>query len=743
MALPAVLALAGLTFAVLAKDLLGYTDLIVNRGLGVGAVALIAFHQSVPLAAAMLPFAVLIGCLAGLGRLAAERELLALETCGIAPVSLARPVFGFVVIAGVPALLLSLFAAPWSHRALEASLRELASSRPSAVMHAGEVQSFGDWKIEAREANAAGDRIRAVLLWVPEFGRTLFAERGSISLDPDGGTRLVLERGGTLVASPEGPYQLRFTSLTTRLPASDETLAPDDRDGLDGAPLRRLLQLSGSGAAPDALRARVVLHRRVALPLATLIFGVLALPLSIRLRTRSRSSGGVAGILVAIAYYGLVQLGDGLIEGGTASAALGVWLPNAVMATLALALLFDLARRPPFVHDTASRGWLHGLRAAWRRRWGPTGSRAGICEMHLRRHALQRYVARRFLDVALASFAVLVVGYLLVDMLERLEFFARHSTSGAELTRYYAARVPLLASRVLPMALLVATALTAGLLAVENELTGMRGCGLAPARVLSVILWPCVLIAPAAFVLGDQVVPRTESIAHEVKTEVKVRDRSGGGPETSAAREWYRVGQRLYEMEQLDPLEGTARKLRVYEIGADALPTRLVEAQHASHLGDGVWRLRDSSEVEVAEGMIRRRPGPEFVELDSRPPGDVSTIRMSVGELRGLIRDADRAGLDSTRYRVDLWRKLATPLACMLLPVLALLFATGGPPYPAPPLTLLAAFTVAVSYVLLTGISTSLGYGRILPPVISGAAPIALLALLAPCLWLRVPDLRS
>lgn len=740
MALPTGLALAGLTVAVLAKDLIGYTDLVVNRGLGPGAVALIAFYQSVPLATAMLPFAVLLGCLAGLGRLGADRELLALEACGVAPAALARPVLAFAAAASVPAFLLSLFVAPWSQRSLDASLRELAQSHPAAVIRAGVVQSFGDWRLEAREANAAGDRMRGVLLWVPDVGRTVFAERGRISADPDGATRVTLERGSMLFASGSAAREIRFERMATRLPEAEEPLAAEVSDTLDGASLRELVALARAGAAPDdrGHRARVALHRRLALPTATLLFGWMALPIAIRLRTHSRSAGAVAGLLVAIAYYGLVQLGDGLIEGGTLSVPLGVWLPDLAAGALALGLVVALARRPPFVLDARQRSWPRRLRSARRREPSVAGARSR--GPHVRRRPLQRYVAGRFLELALAAFAILVAGYLLVDMLERLDFFARHTTSGAELVRYYAARIPLLASRIVPMALLLATALTASLLAVQNELNGMRGCGLAPARVLSVVLWLCLLIAPAAFVLGDQVVPRTESIAHEVKEEA-VRG-AEGPPGPSTAPEWYRVGQRLYEVERLDPLAGTARNLRVYEIGPDALPTQLIEARHASYIGNGVWRLRDASKVEVSDGALRRSPAPGLVELDERPPADVSTIRMSVAQLRALIREAGHAGLDTTPYRVDLWAKLAAPFACVVLPALALLFATGGPPYPTPALTLLVGFTLAVAYVLLTGIGTSLGYGRYLPPAVAGAAPVVLLALLAAWLSSRVPDLQ-
>jgi hypothetical protein len=80
---PTLVALFGLTTVVLTQNLLGLSDLFVNRGLSGGTVSLIAFYQAVPTAALMLPFAVLMGCLVALGRMGADLEILALEASSV------------------------------------------------------------------------------------------------------------------------------------------------------------------------------------------------------------------------------------------------------------------------------------------------------------------------------------------------------------------------------------------------------------------------------------------------------------------------------------------------------------------------------------------------------------------------------------------------------------------------------------------------------------------------------------
>ena len=83
--------------------------------------------------------------------------------------------------------------------------------------------------------------------------------------------------------------------------------------------------------------------------------------------------------------------------------------------------------------------------------------------------ALQRYVARSFLQLLGLSFAVLLAAYLVVDVLERLQWFARFNATAYEAVRFYGLRIPLLVSRIVPMALLVATALLVSLMGVRGE----------------------------------------------------------------------------------------------------------------------------------------------------------------------------------------------------------------------------------------------------------------------------------
>jgi lipopolysaccharide export system permease protein len=714
---PTVISLVGLTLLILTKDLLSFSDFVINRGFGVAAVALIAFYEIVPLAARTLPFAVLVGTLVGLGRLRADLEILAVEAAGVSNRKLVYPVLRLAAVMAAAGLLLSLFAAPWATRSLEASLRQMARENPGLALRAGTVREFSGVKLVAREVSARGDQLRGVLLWIPEHGQTIFAERGEFTPPNDGATQLVLYDGLMLRSPRSEGEETRFETFWQTL---KESAAPVRRneDFLTGVALRPLVTLAWAQKDDEDLarRAQMEFHRRLSYPAASIVFGLLAVPLALTGRHFSRAAGGVTGLLVTVVYYGLAQLGEGLVQGGVVGTGSGVWLPNVVVGVLAVVFLW--------------RGklglWSRKVRRQVDFAQEPRRSEASL--PRFQSYILQRYVARYYAQMLCLAFALLLVGYLLVDVLERLQWFARYHADMLKVVRFYGVRLPLLASRVVPMSLLLATALTVGVLSVHRELIGMRACGVSVVRALTPILFIAGVVAPGYFLLNEVIVPRTNTLADQLKErEIKARVQQADPLHMMI---WYRAGTHVYQATQLDPRLGEAQEISIYDLGANGLPVSRIDARAARHIGNGVWELVDPVRIEISEEGLRETPVERRAQLGEAPSERLDTKQLSAWELAREIHDAEASGYNATTYRVDFHVKLAAPLACLLLPAVALFFAIGGPPFPGPALTIFTSSVLGVSYILLTGVCASLGYGGFLPPSLAGFAPAAGLATL-------------
>lgn len=332
---------------------------------------------------------------------------------------------------------------------------------------------------------------------------------------------------------------------------------------------------------------------------------------------------------------------------------------------------------------------------------------------------MSRYVAARFAQLAIACLAALVIAYLLVDVLERLQWFARHAARFDEIVHFYSARIPLLVSRVTPMGLVAAMALTVSLLTSTGELVGMRALGISSRQALRPALLLCLVATPLSFLLNDQVVPRTNELADLIKRrDIK---KEGGAQRTAV---WGMHDDLLYQFASLDASGGAAEDVVVYPLLANGLPTGRIDARSILHVGGGHWQLEGATGVEFDEsGRLVSIEPPRVIELDERPLAEPDSMHLSVAEQFGLIRELANRGESTTALEVDLNLKLATPLACLILPALVMIIASSGPPFPSSASTLILAGSIAVAYTLLAGAFASFGRGGVLAPWVGGWGP--------------------
>ena len=95
---------------------------------------------------------------------------------------------------------------------------------------------------------------------------------------------------------------------------------------------------------PNWREARVELHRRLAFPLACLVFALVAVPLGSQPRRGGRAAGTLLSVLLIGLYYSLFIAGAGMARGGKVSPWIGIWLANITLTVLALILLPRMER---------------------------------------------------------------------------------------------------------------------------------------------------------------------------------------------------------------------------------------------------------------------------------------------------------------------------------------------------------------------------------------------------------------
>jgi lipopolysaccharide export system permease protein len=107
-------------------------------------------------------------------------------------------------------------------------------------------------------------------------------------------------------------------------------------------------------------------HKKFAMPFSCLVLGLLAVPLGIQSRLAKRSFGVAIGLGFFLIYYLLLSTGWVFGETGAYPPAIGMWVPNIVMAAIAAVLLHRTLRE-----RTVGIDRLLAVAARLRRRFGP------------------------------------------------------------------------------------------------------------------------------------------------------------------------------------------------------------------------------------------------------------------------------------------------------------------------------------------------------------------------------------
>lgn len=356
---------SGLSFlAVLAVLLVVFTTQQFIRFLGLAIDGRIAYDMVTAMLALqlpsmlnlLLPLAMFLGVLLAAGRLYVDSEMVVLRACGYSEWQflrwLALPALVLAGVAGGNAFML----APWADAQQVALTEAFAARGDTAQLSSGRFQLIaGGKRVIYTEVVDADKKMHKVFIadLPPQDSlapmNVVAAERGQIITDTEGDEYLELLDGNRVEGRPgRRDFTVSdYASYRTLLQAKTRT--PKARK------LRSYTTAELLAEAPSAA-GRAELQWRLAIPLSTLVFVALALPLA---RTNPRQ-GRYAGVLPAIGLYLLYMLllmtARNAMGDGKFPLALGLWPIHGAALVTALLLLVRGSGWPGGIRRPAREG---------------------------------------------------------------------------------------------------------------------------------------------------------------------------------------------------------------------------------------------------------------------------------------------------------------------------------------------------------------------------------------------------
>ncbi len=353
-----------------------------------------------------------------------------------------------------------------------------------------------------------------------------------------------------------------------------------------------------------------------------------------------------------------------------------------------------------------------------------------------------RYMLTEFLRIFAATAAALALLVFSVDFLEKIKGLYRYDAELQWLIQYFLFRFPRIFMEMLPLSLLMATLLTFGGLAKNNEITAFKSAGVSVFKLTTPLLILAAFVSLTSYFLAGGVVPTLYKESKRIKAvQIQGREPSGRFVQNKT---WMHIdSRRLMYAQVVSADKALMQGVVLYTLGENYLIAEETEAADLLY-EDGTWVLRDGVRRiflpggEVKFETIER----ETIEINRKPEDfqqvTIKASEMTYADLDAYIAQLKSVGFDTTRYAVDLHAKQALPFVNFIMVLLGVPFALKDSRSSGIAWGIAFSLSVALFYWLVYSMTLSLGRLHILPPWLAAWSANILLLMIASYLFLRV-----
>jgi lipopolysaccharide export system permease protein len=348
---------------------------------------------------------------------------------------------------------------------------------------------------------------------------------------------------------------------------------------------------------------------------------------------------------------------------------------------------------------------------------------------------LSRYIAREFLKLLSLWSTSFFLIFFVVELFERINTIIINKAPLYLILEYFLYQIPPFLMQTLPFATLLAALITLGVLARNNEVVAMKAHGVSTYRIMFPLLALAAAVTALIFLCNETLVPyaaRKATYIWSVKIK-KEEERAF----FQLDKIWYRGENNIYNIRLLEPKQNILKGVTIYHFdGAFNLRQR-IDASEARWNGSG-WTfyqvaIRDfppTGEVQTQiydEKDIPIPEKPEDFEKGMQDPNE-----MTYRELKEYVEQLRADGYDTTRYIVDLHKKLSFPFLTLIMVLMGCPLALAASQGRGGGIAQGVGISIVIGFIywLAFAISIAMGHSGTFPPFIAAWAPNALFGLI-------------
>jgi len=340
---------------------------------------------------------------------------------------------------------------------------------------------------------------------------------------------------------------------------------------------------------------------------------------------------------------------------------------------------------------------------------------------------LFRYLLREYAKIFGMCFAGLMTIYLVIDFFEKVRRFLRYDASWLDVLAYFALKVPAISFQIAPLAILMATLLTLGLLSRSHEITAMRSCGISLPWIASPFLTMAIGVAMVLLLFSSTVIPLASNKAEEIRA-IRIEKK----PSSTALKlpqPWARMGaDTILHVNSVAVGGESLGGVQLFHFDRRFHLIDMTEAQEARYIDRG-WTLHQGFHRTFhPDGTITLK------QFDRTPvpltliPEDFTTWlasdseSMTFRDIREHTHRLYHSGSQITRLKTDYYGRIAFPFVTiiMVLVGIALSLRRSGVRGGSMAMGIGQALAIGFCYWATHSIAIAFGRGGALPPVVAG-----------------------
>ena len=282
------------------------------------------------------PMSMLLAALLTFGRLSSSSEITAMKSCGIGFGRIAAPAIFLGLVVSVCAILFNEHVVPWANSAYNNVLYyEIQGNTEMKSQDHVIVKEIRDGKMQrlvyAREYEASTETLQGVTM--QEFsddGKVTHVENADYAEWKD--NNWIMHRGMIYdISEDERTRTMRFDKQILPVKASPRQIVREQKkpEELTMAELKAQIAIMKTQYV-NTSKLETELYQRITVPLASLIFALIGVPLGLQPTRNSSSMGFALSVIIIFIYYAVMTLANAIGRSGALAPMYAVWIPNVI-----------------------------------------------------------------------------------------------------------------------------------------------------------------------------------------------------------------------------------------------------------------------------------------------------------------------------------------------------------------------------------------------------------------------------